>query len=276
MEGSSSLRRAIAVLLTLGSEEATHRGSLSVTEVSRLIGREKSQVSRTLKELAQAGFVDRDPDTNGYRLGWRIFTLAACAGEQRLITAAPEVLRRLVAVVQERAHLTVREADGVLTLLSESPPTGMQTVSWVGKITPLHCTSTGRALLWDMSDERIRELLTGVEFGGTGPKAPHDLDDLLARLRRDRERGYALVHEEFEAGVDAAAAPVRDARGKVVAAVNISGPRFRLGRRLEAAGRQVHAAADQLSQVLGWQPGRTGGGVAGRSFDSSTFTRPPA
>ena len=64
-----TLGRALDVLLALGDESATTNGGLGVVGVATLLGREKSQVSRTLKTLADRGLVDRDPDTLEYRLG---------------------------------------------------------------------------------------------------------------------------------------------------------------------------------------------------------------
>ncbi|MGH3321565.1 MAG: IclR family transcriptional regulator [Streptosporangiaceae bacterium] len=249
-ESSTSVQRAIAILEALGSPEGTQRRGLGVVDIARLVGREKSQVSRTLKLLAEAGLADRDPETLRYRLGWRLFTLAANAGEQRLRFVAPPILRRLVAAVKERAHLSVLAGGGVLTVLSESPSRAVQTAGWVGRVTPVYCTSSGRALLFDHADEDVRALLEGLDLSGGGPKAPRDVGDLLDRLRRARDRGYALVDEEFEPDLVAVAAPVRDARGRVVAALNVSAPKFRMSRGLAAVGRQVRAAADQLSRSL--------------------------
>lgn len=249
-EGASTLRRAIAILTALGSDPVTSRGSAGVLDISRLVGREKSQVSRTLKTLADTGLVDRDPDTLGYRLGWRLFTLAASAGDQQLIAVAPAVLRRLVAVVGERAHLSVREGDEVLTLMSDSPPHAIQAIGWVGRATPLHTTSSGRALLFDHHDDEVRGLLEGAVFSSDAPNAPRDVEAVLERLRQARQCGYAAVDEEFEAGLVAVAAPVRDIRGRVVAALNVSAPKFRLGSNLDPAGVQVKAAAAQLSRAL--------------------------
>lgn len=253
-EGSTSLHRAIAILTALGSPEGTAGQGIGVVQISRLVGREKSQVSRTLKTLAEAGLVVRDPETLRYRLGWRLFTLAAVAADQHLLTLAPQVLRQLVTRVGERAHLSVLEGEDVLTLLSESPAKAIQAAGWVGRTTPLSCTSSGRALLFDRTDAEVRLLLEGTGFSGDGPNAPRDANDLLTRLKADRRRGYVLVVEEFEPGLVATAAPVRDYRGRVVAALNISAPEFRLGRTLGAAGREVKAAADGLSNALGSAP----------------------
>ncbi|WP_219415807.1 IclR family transcriptional regulator [Pseudonocardia nigra] len=249
-EGSTSLNRAIDILIALGSPAGTTQRGCGVGEVARMVDREKSQVSRTLKTLAEAGLVDRDPETLGYRLGWRLFTLAESAGNQRLTAVAPAVLRTLVARLGERAHLTVLQGDHVMTVLSEQPSARIQVADWVGRCSPVNSTSSGRALLMQHSDHEVRELLADVQFVASGPGAPRDVDDLLARLHQARLRGYVLTDEEFEPGLVAAAAPVLDARRRIVAAVNISAPKFRLGKGLNAAGRQVKAAADHLSRLL--------------------------
>ena len=261
-QGSTSAQRAIDVLLALGSATSPDT-QLGVVDIARVVGREKSQVSRTLRLLAESGLVDRDPDTLRYRLGWRLFTLAAAAGDQRLLAASPPVLRRLVDVVGESAHLTVLEGRAVLTVWSESPPKTIHATSWVGRMTPVHCSSSGRALLFDLTQDEITALIGDGPMSTPGPNAPRGLAEVVERLAVARRRGYALVDEEFEPGLVAAAAPVRDFRGRVVAAVNMSAPKFRLGTRLDATGRQVKAAADHLSAQLGWTAAPASAGTPG-------------
>ena len=77
------------------------------------------------------------------------------------------------------------------------------------------------------------------------------VEALSKRLAEGRARGYALVDEEFEPGLVAVGAPVRDFRGRIVAAVNVSAPKFRFGARLEQAGEEVRRVADDLSRALG-------------------------
>jgi len=254
-ETSTSLTRALAILAALGSREVTQGDGIGVVRIARLVGREKSQISRALKTLAEAGLVVRDPETLRYRLGWRLFALAAGAADQHLLALAPHALRHLVGRVGERAHLSVLEGTGVLTLLSESPARSIQATGWVGRGTPVHCTSSGRALLFDHTDAEIRTLLGGVDLTGFGPNAPGDVEELLSRLRNARRCGYSAVREEFEPDLIGVAAPVRDFRGYTVAALNISGPAFRLGRALASAGREVRATADRLANSLACAPG---------------------
>lgn len=251
-EATGSVQRVIAILTALGEQDAAAHRSIGVVEVARAVGREKSQVSRMLKTLAESGLVDRDQDTLGYRLGWRFFSLAARAGEQQLLTCAPEIMRGLVRTVGERVHLTVQDGTDALTLLTESPARSVQTANLVGRATALHSTSCGQALLFDTEDDDIRELLADVEFVARGPKAPRDVEEFSRRVRRAAVRGYATCVDEFDVDLVAAAAPVRDFRGRIVAAVNISGPKFRIARNLANAGRQVASAAGYLSKNLGW------------------------
>jgi len=255
-ETATALRRGLAILFALAGEEAAVSGGLGVTRIAQLVGREKSQVSRSLKVLGECGAVDRDPDTLNYRIGWRLFALAARAGDQRLLEAAPPFLRQVVRQVGERAHLSVLQSSEVLTLMSESPNHAVQAAGWVGRTVPVHCTSAGRALLFDLSRAEVEALLVGVEFSRLGPNAPRDVDELCSRLAAEREQGFALVDEEFEKELVAVAAPVRGFRGSIVAALNISAPKFRFGSRLESAGQEIKLVADELSGVLGWTAGQ--------------------
>lgn len=213
-----------------------------MVRIAELLGREKSQVSRALKTLSTRGFVDRDPITREYRLGWRLYGLAARTGRSRLLALAPPLLRRLVSELEETAHLSVLEGTEVLTLISERSPRVVQAADWSGLRVPAGNTSSGRALLLDADDASLPAELRG-------------------RIVRAREAGYATVDEEFEPGLVGAAAPVRDFRGRTIAALNVSGPKFRLGERLDEAGREVKRAADELSSQLGHPDGRGGPNV---------------
>ncbi len=263
----ANLRRELAILTVLGGEEAIANGGLGVVRIADLIGREKSQVSRTLKTLAESRFVDRDQATLQYRLGWRFFALAARAGEQRLLSVAPALLEGLVKSLGETTHLSVLQGTEVLTVLSKSPPHAVKAAGWAGRTVPVYCTSSGRVLLFDHDREALDGLLSGVEFRRLRPGTVRNVEELHERLVAARAQGYALVDEEFEFGLVGAAAPVRDFRGQLVAALNVSAPKFRFGGRLKSAGEEVKKAADELSALLGWSsdPQRGVGNFSGAS-----------
>lgn len=245
--------RLLVALEALSAADARDRHGLTVAELARVLHRDKSAVSRQLGPLVELGLVERTPDGR-HHVGWRLFTLAARAGDQRLLLLAPPVMRRLADLANERVHLSVLHGREVLTILSEGSQQVIEAVGWVGRTSPVHCTSSGRALLFDHTDEAVHVLLDGVPFPPAGPNAPQDIDEFVVRLRQGRRPGFAATVGEFDADLVAVAAPIRDFRGRIVAALNVSAPSFRLSRTLSATGRQVAAAATHLTAAIAGTP----------------------
>ncbi|GAA1392590.1 IclR family transcriptional regulator [Pseudonocardia kongjuensis] len=250
------LARDIDLLEALASPQAHRTGGLGVAQVARLTGREKSQVSRTLRALADAGLVERDADSLVYRLGWRLFSLVARGTDGRLTGVAEPVLHRLAVATEETVHLCVLRDDALLTVRTVSGHS-YRTSGWEGHRAPLACTSAGRVLLADATPDELY-----VRFGAVDDLVPGHPDatartvpQLWQAIREAAERGWAEVREEFEPGVSGVSAPVRDFRGRVVAAINVIGPSGRIGDRLGELGRTTAAAARAVSAELGWAPG---------------------
>ncbi|WP_279580337.1 IclR family transcriptional regulator [Fodinicola feengrottensis] len=212
-----------------------------------------------MKALADEGVVvERDPDTLHYRLGWRLFSLVARTVENRLVQAAERVMHGLSAELEETCHLCVLRDSEVLTLLSVSGHS-FRLHGWEGRGVPAACTSAGRVLLMDATPDDLY-----VRFGanndlaaGFPRSAARTLPELWIQIQSCRRDGYARVYEEFEDGVSGVSAPVRDFRGRVIAALNISAPTERIGDRLHVAGRVTARAAAQVSTQLGWESDRS-------------------
>ncbi|QNA94110.1 IclR family transcriptional regulator [Microbacterium sp. Se63.02b] len=237
----SVAERVAALLLAFETPDGAPR---SVSELSRAIGRERSQVSRMLKSLARGGLLEQDEITRTYRLGWRLRVLAASAGNDLLVRASRPVLQRLVAATGEVALLSVQEGNRSLTVHREESQQSLQAGGWVGRRSPLHCTASGRALLLDSDDEHV-ESLTAPDLATTvgGPAAPRDLPTLLQRLRDDRHRGYSVASEEVEVGLTSISAPVRDRHGRIAGVINVSGPTQRVADRVDSIGDLLLRAA---------------------------------
>ena len=142
------------------------------------------------------------------------------------------------------------DGAAVLTLLSESPPHAVQAAGWAGRTVPAYCTAAGRALLADHDPDAQAALLGRVALERVAPNTVTDLDALARRIAAARARGWAAADEEMEPGLAAVAAPVRRFDGRIVAALNVSGPSFRFAPRLEEAGAVVADAATRLSARL--------------------------
>lgn len=254
VDSGTSLRRGIAILDALASNGASPQGNLGVVRLAETIGIDKSQVSRSLKILAEEGMVERDPATLGYRLSSRFFALASVAGEQRLLAIAPSLMAALVVRLNERVHLSVLQGHEVLTVATEAPNRAIAAVGWVGRTNPVYCTSSGRALLLDHTLDELKRLLASLEFKRLAPGGPRTVAELYRRIQDARPRGYAIVEEEFEPGLLAVAAPVRNFQGRIVAAVNVSAPKYRFAPHVKVAAKEIVVLAGALSASLGYRP----------------------
>ncbi|MEU9015057.1 IclR family transcriptional regulator [Streptomyces sp. NPDC048479] len=270
------LRRDLEILEVLCSPEAIRGAGLGVMRIAQLTGREKSQISRALASMKEEGLVDRDADTLAYRCGWRLYALAASTRESRLVYTASPCLRRLVAQIRETAYLCALRGHSVMTLLTESAPHAFRSMGWEGLTVPVAQTSAGRVLISDWEDAVVRASFTD-ETLRQAPQTQRvrSVDALIEELRAIRSAGYAKVDGELEEGLVGVSAPVRDFRGHVIAAVNVSAPRHRLKDRLDAAGKLTIRYATQLSHALG-HISASAEGTPGDTATERRYRTPPA
>jgi DNA-binding IclR family transcriptional regulator len=248
-DAGGPVHRALAILELLG--DADDAAALGVVEIARQLGRDKSQVSRALKLLADAGFVDRESGTLRYRVGTRLFAIGARAVGRRLRDEADALVEREAGRLGERIEVCVRSGGTCMTISTAAPDSELRAVGWVGRTVPLSCTAGGRALLFDLDTAAVARLIASQGLAQLGPAAPRSLDELIARIAEDRERGWSLARHEMDRGLVAVGAPVRDAAGAVVAAVSAGGPESRLDPILDDVSSAVVRAASDLSTSLG-------------------------
>ncbi len=253
----STAGKVAELLLAFETGPAGGPADRSVSELSRRVGRERSQVSRMLKALSAERVVEQDPETRRYRLGWRVRVMAAGAGDQVLVNAARPILQALVARTAEVALLSVQEGNRCLTVLREESQNSLRGGGWVGRRSAMHCTASGRALLFDAEDDLV-DALTSDDFNSgpqVGSSCPSDVAELLERLRVERRRGYALASEEIEVGLTSVSVPVRNNQGHIIAVLNVSGPTSRMTRpQIDNAARLLMLGSAGVTKTLTSRP----------------------
>jgi IclR family transcriptional regulator, acetate operon repressor len=254
-----SVDRAAALLLALGDCQ----GEAGVTELARKLGLHKSTASRLLATLQKRGLVEQDEESGKYRLGLVVIRLAERAERTLDLRgiSMPE-LERLARLTHETTGLGILDADALLTVAQADGPNLIAVGDWTGRSTPLHCVASGKVLMAALAE---REVLRIVRRGLVSytERTITELEPLLEELARIRRRGYATALGEYEIGLNAVSAPVHDARGHVVAAVDIWGPAFRLTpRRIPELAVQAREAAAAISIRLGG-PGPSNGSTVG-------------
>lgn len=230
--------------------------SLSLTEISSTVGLDKSTVFRFVYTLEKLGYLVRDPDTKRYRPGLKVLRLGFTSiNSLGLRQIAQPYLKALSAQTGETTNMTVRDGVEVVYIARNKTGQIININLQVGSRLPVYCTSMGKAQLIDHSQAELRSLLGAEPYAAVGPNTITTLDDLVAELERVRWQGYAINDEELAAGLRSAAAPIRNAEGEIVGAINVSVPSARVSRHeLESdLAPLVRRTAQEICRTLGGQ-----------------------
>lgn len=244
-----SIQRAAAILRSFTEAEP----ELSVTELSRRLDLHKSTVSRILTSLQYEGLIGQNPETGKYRLGVGLVSLAGVAlGRLDVRGVAQPHLNRLVEISQETINVTILDGNECVNVERVASPKPIRYVGWIGRRTPLHCTASGKIFLAYMSAAERNGRLQ-LPLARYTPKTITDVALLEQSLAQVCAQGYATVHEEFEEGFSAVAAPVFNHKGDVDATISISGPAYRLGAaEIEAFVEPLQQVAQTVSAEMGY------------------------
>ncbi|MGH3425066.1 MAG: IclR family transcriptional regulator, partial [Nocardioidaceae bacterium] len=186
------------------------------------------------------------------RLGFGLVHLA------NAVTVGPDLTRQaqagcewLAELSEETVTLSVLEGDESVTVDQIISTSTVVTRSWLGRRTPLHCTSPGKVFLASLPTSRRSGIIAGRHERHT-ERTIVDPERLREEVERVRVDGYATAFEELEDGLSSAAAPIRGVDGSVVAAIGVSGPSYRLDAdRMREVVPLVCEAADRVSAGLG-------------------------
>jgi IclR family pca regulon transcriptional regulator len=230
--------------------------SLSLTEISLAVGLDKSTAFRSVYTLEKSGYLVRDPDTKRYRPGLKVLRLGfAALNSLGLRQIAQPYLKALSSQTGETTNMTVREGAEVVYIARNRTQQIISINLQVGSRLPVYCTSMGKVQLIDQSLRELHDLLGAEPYPAMGPNTITTLEALVAELEQIRQQGYAINDEELAAGLRSTAAPIRDAEGEIVAAINVSVPSARVSREeLESnLAPLVRNTAREISRTLGAQ-----------------------
>jgi DNA-binding IclR family transcriptional regulator len=251
--GSQTLMRGLDVI------EALRDGVMGLPELADRLGLTRSTTHRLASALVDRGYLGFAP-RHGYRLGPKLLELGHLAQLQAdIIQVARPHLESLSAATDDAVHLGVLEGDTAL-YLDKLPGKRRVTISSrVGDRQPLSSTGLGKALMLDHPPEYWAARFAAEQEAGV-PAANAAV--WRERMRSYAEAGRAFDLEENEDQIRCVAAPVRDASGKIVAAISVSSAaQYMSDERMGELGDQVCAAAAAISSDLGW----TGNAVRPRS-----------
>ncbi len=245
----SSVAMAVRLLKTFSEGEA----EIGVTSLSRRLGVAKSTVYRLASTLVSEGLLEQNPETEKYRLGMSLFALGALVRQRmNVATDARPFLFHLREATGETVHLAILEGPDIVFVLNLESNHAIRMRADLGARKPAFCTAEGRAMLAFQPQDVVNDVL-GRRLVPRTPKTIIDAGQIRAALEEVRALGFATEDEQSELGMRSVAAPIRNANGRVVAAIGLAGPIQRLSdEALASFAPLVADAARTISARLGY------------------------
>lgn len=234
-------------------------GEVGVTELSNMLGINKSNAYRLLNTLEEQGYVEQDDRSEKYKLGMKFARLKIqVLGDAEIQTMARTYLDRLTNETKESSTLCVFANDTGILVGKQSSSETISANCALGMNEPLYCTALGKALLAYLPQSEQERLLKTMELKPLTPKTFVTSDQLMADLRKVVATGVAIDDEEYSLGMRCLASPVFDAAGKLEASIGISGPITRVRTDiLNDYIEIVRKVAMDFSKQLGYSPSHT-------------------
>lgn len=250
--GVQSIARAFAI----AEEVARNRDGIGLAELSKRVGLHNSTTFHLVKTMVQLGYVSQLADSRKYRIGRRMFTLAAGAlDEIELVSVATPVLEKLTSETGEYSHFAIRSGEQIVVVAKTAGTGIFQMVDRTGAVRPAHATALGKVLLAALAPAQLARFMETCELHRFTAKTIVERDALLREIDEVRRKGLAFDDGEFDAEARCIAVPVRDFTGRVAGAIGMSGPMWRLSlQALQEKSKYVREAAVALSAELGYQP----------------------
>ena len=219
------------------------------------LGIPTTTVFRQVSTLVERQYLEQDPVRKSYRVGPRLILLSSVIlGQSDLRRVARPELERLSATVKETINLSVLLDRDIFYLDKVETHRSIVCNTKIGSRAPAYTTSAGKVILADQSEEYIDEYCAWLK--DRAPLTDHsivDPDCFREELARARANGYAMDNGEIEQGLICIGAPVYDLNCRVVAAVSVSGPDYRMTADQDEMIQEVKCTAANISRVLGYR-----------------------
>lgn len=243
-ESIRAVERALDVLMCFTNQTP----ELTMTQISDLIGINKSTVHRLLATLEGKRFVERDAVTGVYKPGIRLLQMAYLTMENNdLRRLAAPFLHNLCNQFRENVNLSILDGADVVYVDAIESSQRVKLAAAPGQRLPAFCTASGKAILAFLPEENIKHILERGMPGYTQNTLTSP-ELFFENIRQVRELGFAISIQEFEDGINAIAAPICN---QPIASISIAGPAYRLTReRMLEIGPDLLVTAKNIAMEV--------------------------
>jgi IclR family acetate operon transcriptional repressor len=243
-----SLDRGLIILEVI----AKANNPVSLTDLTNVLGIDRSSVFRLANTLKRRGFLAYPSGRKDYILGpalWRF--LHQYDWGTMLIRVSHEHLKELADQINETAHLAIREGKHALFIDHTTANHLISVSAQTGEMVPLYCTAHGKALLADADERELRALIGPGQLRRYTKNTMTSIQELSKDCALIKKRGYATDEAEFAEDLRCVAAPIRVDNDVIVGSIGVSAPMSRFSKeRHRVAAVQVCKVADAIGQLL--------------------------
>lgn len=211
---------------------SAEKHQIGISEMARLLGKKVSTIHRTVSVLKNRGYIEQTLERGKYRLGLKAFELGCVYQNQsNVMKEAMQRLESLSSATHETINLAVLDQGmkEIAYIAKIDSPHVLKTDIQIGTKLFAHCTALGKVLLAHLDQEQLDRLFPPrVALPTYTSKSLSNTDQLRRKLAEVRRDGYALDMEEFRNEVVCIAMPYRDMNKRVVAAISVTAPAFRM------------------------------------------------
>ena len=228
---------------------------LSLTDVVKRTGLNKTTVKRLIANLTDRGYLQQIPQSKMYQLGMRLFEMGGIVFSSfSLRQAAAYPMTQLQNKTGATVLLGVRMEDQLVYVDKREGAGMIRILSDIGWRRPLHYGMLGMILLANLDAKDVRRILRQTPLQAHTPFSITDPDAFSLRLEKIRVQGYVMEKEEAVEGIFGIAAPIRDYSRQVVAALGIALPLSSSNRtqKLEQLIETVKKTCETISADLGY------------------------
>lgn len=246
--------RALDRALDILDSFSLNAPELSLSKIAERVDLPLSTVKRLVSALEDRGYLEYSEDTELYRIGVRAFEVGSIYIQSTSVEAeAHPTLEWLARGCQQTANLGILNRGEVVHIAVVPPDRPIRYFATVGEREQAYYTGLGKVLLSEYTDEQLAEYAAQTTFEQRTRRTITSLDMLRIQLREVEKQGYAMDDEESVVGLRCIAAPIRDAKGQIVAAVSISGPSLEFDEQLlPRYVDSVKNAGLEISRRLGY------------------------
>jgi DNA-binding IclR family transcriptional regulator len=243
------LAKAAAILDRVADEQEA-----TASRLAHLVGEPRSTVYRLLASLRALELVEPGSRPATYRLGLKLFRLGSAVTarfDER--QAALPIMERIHQATGETVFLCIRRGDEAVCIERIDGRRVQSLALRLGGSLPLHIGAAPTVLLAYEPQECWEQYVARNKLEALTPKTSSTRDAIFRRLTEVRRLGYAVSDEDVTLGIAAVGAPIFDYRGRLRAALSVSGVRPAiLGANANGIRDLVVEGAQDVSISLGF------------------------